>query len=120
MESSLCNSFEDWAPVEIYECPILRLDCMRGYHDSSSSNGHQGDMQYCFIEYIYIKQITIYSNFSTKHTSINFILHKNLVIYIEGFLVGHYHNIPRINNLIVKQINQQKHWKSHLLYRSFL
>ena len=47
VKSSLCNSFEDWAPIDfIYGCAIFKkslryLNTWKGYQDSGSSDGHQ-------------------------------------------------------------------------------
>ena len=52
MEQSLCNSFEDLAPV--FNCTGARSsndlqwpNLMMGHQDSSASNGCQRDMSYC-------------------------------------------------------------------------
>ena len=50
MASRLCNSFEDWAPVDfIYGCPIFKWVAVTwlGHRDSSPKNYHQGSMAYC-------------------------------------------------------------------------
>ena len=45
MLSSICNSLEDWAPVdEIYMSLIFKWVAEIGHQDGRPSNGHQGNM----------------------------------------------------------------------------